>query len=105
MKKKKICPKSTDPPSAMLDSHGNILTTDKAIEERALEVYMDRLNKNKMKPHLTHEENMVINYVIVINDTALKGTKNREKNKGGMATIVANYLKPITVKVTEGKGR
>ena len=53
--------------------------------------------------------------IIVINDTALKGTrkvkipkyfsytKNREKNKGGVATVVANYLKPNTVKFAEGK--
>ena len=51
----------------------------------------------------------------MINDTALKGnrqvkiphhfsyTKNRKKNKGGVATVVANYLKPNTVKVGEGK--
>ena len=53
--------------------------------------------------------------IIVINDTALKGTrkvkipkyfsytKNSEENKGGVATVVANYLKPNTVKVAEGK--
>ena len=53
--------------------------------------------------------------IITINDTALKGTrkvkikgyfsytKNREKNKGGVATVVANYLKANTVKVAEGK--
>ena len=53
--------------------------------------------------------------VMVINDTALKGNrkvkipyyfsynKNREKSKGGVATVIANYLKPNTVKVAEGK--
>ena len=53
--------------------------------------------------------------VLVINETALKGnrkvkiphhfsyTKNREKNKGGVATVIANYLKTNTVKVGEGK--
>ena len=52
--------------------------------------------------------------VLVLNDTALKGnrevkiahhfsyTKNWEKNKRGVATVVANYLKPNTVKVGEG---
>ena len=34
--KKKLCPKTIDPPSVMLDSHKNLLTTDKAIEDRAL---------------------------------------------------------------------
>ena len=53
--------------------------------------------------------------VLLLNETSLKGTrkvkikdyfsfsKNREKVKGGVATVVANYLKPCTVKVTEGK--
>ena len=30
-------------------------------------------------------------------------SKNQEKVKGGVATVIANYLKPETVKVTEGK--
>ena len=53
--------------------------------------------------------------IITINDTALKGnlkvkipeyfcySKNREKKKGGVATVVSNYLKPNTTKVTEGR--
>ena len=53
--------------------------------------------------------------VMLLNDTALKGnrkinipnhfsfTKNRVKAKGGVATVVANYLKPNTVKVSEGQ--
>ena len=53
--------------------------------------------------------------VVTINDTALKGNlkvkipeyfcfaKNREKNKGGVATVVAEYLKPNTTKVADGR--
>ena len=53
--------------------------------------------------------------VITINDTALKGNlkvkipeyfcfaKNREKNKGGVATVVAEYLKPNPTKVVDGR--
>ena len=53
--------------------------------------------------------------IITVNDTALKGSmkvkipnyfcysKNRERNKGGVATVVAEYLKPNTTKVTEGR--
>ena len=37
--KKKLCPNSTNPPTAMLDKSGNLLISDKAIEERALEAY------------------------------------------------------------------
>ena len=50
-----------------------------------------------------------------MNETALKGKrkvrmknyfsfcKNREKAKGGVATVVSNYLRPHTVRVCEGK--
>ena len=53
--------------------------------------------------------------VLILNDTALKGkrkvrmkdyfsfAKNRLKAKGGVATVIANYLRPHTVKVGEGK--
>ena len=54
--KKKMCPKSKEPPVAMLDGHGNLLTSDKAIQERALEVFTKRLSPNEMKPHIKHME-------------------------------------------------
>ena len=53
--------------------------------------------------------------VLLMNETSLKGSrkvrikdyfsfsKNRVKAKGGVATVVANYLKPNTVKVAEGR--
>ena len=50
--KKRLFPKSMDPPSVMIDKDGNILTDDKAIENRALEVYKERLEPNKMEEHL-----------------------------------------------------
>ena len=50
--KKKLFPKSCDPPSAMLDQFQNLLTTQDAIEARAIEVYSERLQPNKMKEHL-----------------------------------------------------
>ena len=52
---------------------------------------------------------------MTLNDTNLKGklkvkvpnyfsyNKNRDKNKGGVSTVVANHLKHSTMKVTEGK--
>ena len=54
--------------------------------------------------------------VLLLNETALKGkrkvkikdyfsfTKNRQKIKGGVATVIANHLKPHTVKVTSSPG-
>ena len=50
--KRKMCPKIQDAPSAMTDKSGNLLTSDKALKKRALEVYADRLEGNDMKPHL-----------------------------------------------------
>jgi hypothetical protein len=56
---KKLFPKSRDPPAAIFDKKGNLLTTDKAIEERVLEVYSERLEPNKIKANLiTHEKNV-----------------------------------------------
>ena len=50
--KKKICPKTRKPPVAMKDEKGNHLTNQKAIEERAIEVFTERLKPNKMEVHL-----------------------------------------------------
>ena len=50
--RKKMCPKNSDPPTAMTDKNGNLLTSDKAIQSRALEAYSERLENNKMEPHL-----------------------------------------------------
>ena len=50
--KKKIFPKSRDPPSAMLDKFNNLLTTQAAIEARALEVYSERLQPNPTKENM-----------------------------------------------------
>ena len=54
--KKKICPRSKDPPTAMLDDKGNLLTDNKAIERRAVEVYKQRLTGNKIVDNLTELE-------------------------------------------------
>ena len=50
--KKSICPKTRGPPAAMMDKQGNLLTNNKAIEERAIEVFTERLKPNKMENHL-----------------------------------------------------
>ena len=54
--RKKMCPKIRDPPTAMMDRRGNVLTSEKAISERAIEVYEERLTNNDMKSHLTELE-------------------------------------------------
>ena len=47
--KKRLCPKSKDPPTAMLDGKGNLLLSEKAIQNRANEVFTERLNSNEME--------------------------------------------------------
>lgn len=47
-----MCPKNRDPPTAMTDKKGNLFTSDKAIQNRALEAYTERLENNRIEPHL-----------------------------------------------------
>ena len=55
--KQKIHKRNSDSPSVMYDAHGNIITSNNAIEARALDVYTDRLKGNKIEEHLEeHEE-------------------------------------------------
>ena len=42
--KKTLCPESQDAPCAMNDSEANLITSDKALTKRGLEVFADRLN-------------------------------------------------------------
>ena len=50
--KKKLCPRARDPAAAIVDGKGNLLTNDNAIQERAIEVYANRLKKNEMRNEL-----------------------------------------------------
>ena len=54
--KKRLCPGSRNPPSAMLDEHENLLTSNKAIQERAIEVFSKRLKPNPIEEHLEEFE-------------------------------------------------
>ena len=56
---KNMFPKSRDPPVAILDKHGNLVTADKAIENRVLEVYTERLEPNEINKHLKSFEEAV----------------------------------------------
>ena len=54
--RKKMCPNNRDPPTAMMDKHGNLLTSDEAISNRAVEVYSERLSNNKIQSNLKEFE-------------------------------------------------
>ena len=43
----------TEPPTAMLDSRGNLVTTGSAIDALTMEMYQDRLQAHNIKEQLT----------------------------------------------------
>ena len=55
--KKKLFPKMCDPPTAINNEHGNLVTADKALKKRLVEGFEERLKGNKMESHLTDLEN------------------------------------------------
>ena len=54
--KKKLFPKSREPPSAMKDEKGNLLTSDKAILDLGLKTFKERLEPNQIEPNLEQFE-------------------------------------------------
>ena len=54
--REKCVKKSIDPPAAMFDSDGTLLTSNCDIQARALEVYTDRLKGNKIEKRLEDYE-------------------------------------------------
>ena len=57
--KRKTCKQNMDPPVAVFDSNGTLLTSNSDIKARALEVYKQRLNVNKIETRLEdHEEDV-----------------------------------------------
>ena len=47
--RKKLFPNSRDPPTAMLDSEGNLLTCEKKLEEISLDAYKETLKNRPTK--------------------------------------------------------
>ena len=47
--KKKLNPKCRDPPTAMKDEKGNLVTSPELIESMSLKVFKERLNNREMK--------------------------------------------------------
>ena len=56
---KKLFPRSRDPQVAILDKRSNLVKTDKAIENRVLEFYTERLEPNEINKHLKSYEEAV----------------------------------------------
>ena len=57
--KKRLAPKSSlDPPTAKLDSAGNLITDMDNLEELYIQTYVDRLKPNNIEPHLKSLEQL-----------------------------------------------
>ena len=52
--RKKLFPKSRDPPTAMLDPDGNLVTCENIVEEITLDAYKNRLKNRPMKDSLSN---------------------------------------------------
>ena len=50
--KKKLSPRCRDPPTAMLDPSGNLLTSQNAIDDLALKTFKDRLKNREIIDNL-----------------------------------------------------
>ena len=55
--RKKLCPRSRDPPIAMLDKRGNLVTSPKIIEDIALNTFKERLKNKKINDGLENVKN------------------------------------------------
>ena len=51
--RKKLFPKSRDPPTAMYDQTGNLVTNEEQIERLALDTYKKRLENRQIKENLS----------------------------------------------------
>ena len=58
--KTRMCKRNNDPPTAMMDADGKLLTSNCAIKARALEVYTQRLDGNKIEAQLEDYEKDVV---------------------------------------------
>ena len=55
--KKKLSPKCRDPPTAMTDKEGNLFTSEKDIQNLALETFSERLKNRKIREGLENLQN------------------------------------------------
>ena len=89
--KRKMRPKSQDAQSAILDKSGNLLTSDKSLQKRALEVFEEGLKGNQMEEHLKdleHDKNTLCEIRVNI-------TKSNKTEPWSMKDLmdVLKYLK------------
>ena len=83
--KKKLRGIITQPPTAMLDQYGNLVTTNKAVEDLTPQMYQDRLKaleiKENLKLHKIQQEG-------VCDERLKEATQIYDKPFGGIAIIM-----------------
>ena len=55
--KKKLSPRCRDPPTAMQDKHGNLVSSPRLIEKLSLETFKERLKNRNIKDNLVEMKN------------------------------------------------
>ena len=94
--KRRLCPNIRDAPSAMNDSEGNLVTSDIALQKRAQEVFSQRLQGNKIEPHLADLQ-------MDVNTLCELRVKISESNKSEKWTI--EDLKTVLKQLDKDKSR
>ena len=94
--KKHLCPQTRDPPTAMLDSTGNLVTDEDKIAEMALKHYVKVLENRPMKEGLEHIKEAKEK----LSDKLMKLAR---KNKTPPWTI--NHLENVLKQMKKGKSR
>ena len=103
--KKKLCPSSRDPPTAMMDGEGNLVTNVEKIKEMAVEAYKERLGSRPIKEGLEDvkdaKERLAEQLMMVAKnnktdpwtiDNLEEVLKNLKNNKSRDPNVLANEL-------------
>ena len=90
--KKKLCPRNREAHSVMNDKYGNVITSDKALKESALQVYEERLKGNKMENNLKQLETDT-NTLCEIRVRTSQSNKTQEGTFKVAAIILATNVK------------
>ena len=92
---KKMCPKAKEPPVAMLDEPGNLLTIETAIQERAIEAFTERLKLNEIQTNIKRMEETT-NKLCEIRLEKTKKNKSETWNIDNLEAVLKDRRRPKT---------
>ena len=86
--KKRLCPKNTlDPPAALKDKHGNLVTEKEALEKLYIETYVERLQPNIISEGLENIEKLK-NYLFDLRYETAKEAPVKEWSKDDLEKVL-----------------